>query len=305
MKSQAVVGSLALVLIASLIIWLNEAYVAQQWHSFKTIRPYIALQIKPYLLSAAAEQALKPGDSFRECAKDCPEMVVIPAGQFLMGSPDTESGRFPDEGPQHQVTITQSFAMAKHLVTFDDWNACVSYGNCPPTSDLGWGQGQQPVIFVSWNDAQLYVAWLSKMTGKPYRLPSEAEWEFAVRAGSATPYSLGDDPISLGDYGWYNANSGGRSHPVGLKKPNAFGLYDMHGNAWEWVEDCFHTNYVGAPADGSAWITPNCIFRTARGGTWSAAASALRSANRFNGAPVYRVSIVGFRVARQLSISDH
>ena len=185
-------------------------------------------------------------------------------------------------------------------MTFDDWNACVAYGDCPATSDLGWGQGQQPVIFVSWNDAQLYVAWLSKMTGKPYRLLSEAEWEYATRAGTTTIYSFGNDPTQLGDYAWYAANSGGRAHPVGQKKPNAFGLYDVHGNVWEWVEDCFFGFYTGAPSDGSAWVTPNCIFRTARGGPFSGGPRDLRSANRFHGAPVYRVGIVGFRVARPL-----
>jgi formylglycine-generating enzyme required for sulfatase activity len=301
LRVQAAVGVLAFALIAGVIVWLNEAYVREQWRWFTTIRPYTLSQVQPFVLSAAAEQALKPGDSFRECAKDCPEMVVVPAGHFVMGSPNTETGRFTGEGPQHDVVFARPFAAAKYDVTFDDWDACVTYGDCPPTSDLGWGHGQQPVIFVSWDDAQRYVAWLSRMTGKPYRLLSEAEWEYAGRAGATTVYSFGDDPALLRDYAWYGNNSGGRAQPVGQKKPNAFGLYDMHGNVWEWVEDCWNKSYQGAPSDGSPWKTPNCIFRVARGGTWSGPALQLRAANRFYGAPVYRVSAVGFRVGRTLT----
>jgi formylglycine-generating enzyme required for sulfatase activity len=257
--------------------------------------------VQPFVLGAAAEQALKPGDSFRECAKDCPEMVVVPAGHFVMGSPDTERGHAAGESPQHQVVFAQPFAVGKYDVTFDDWDACVTYGDCLPTSDLGWGHRRQPVIFVSWEDAQRYVAWLSKMTGKPYRLLSEAEWEYAARAGTTTAYSFADEPSSLREYAWYNENSGSRAQPVGQKEPNAFGLYDMHGNVWQWVEDCWNTSYQGAPSDGSAWKTPNCIFRVARGGAFSSAAVQLRAASRFTGAPVYRVSIVGFRVGRTLT----
>ena len=170
-------------------------------------------------------------------------------------------------------------------MTFDDWDACVAYGDCIPTSDLGWGHGQQPVIFVSWDDAQRYVAWLSRMTGKPYRLLSEAEWEYAARAGTTTIFSFGDDPALLGDYAWYSANSGNQAQPVGQKKPNAFGLYDMQGDIWEWVEDCWNLTYDGAPSDGSAWITPNCIFRTARGGPWSGDPMSLRSAEPLSWCP--------------------
>jgi formylglycine-generating enzyme required for sulfatase activity len=301
LRVQAIVGVLAFALIAGLIGWLNQIYVEEQWQWFTTIRPYIRSQVQPYVLSAATEQALKPGGSFRECAKNCPEMVVIPAGQFVVGSPATEPGRYTDESPQHQVVFAEPFAAGKYDVTFDDWNACVTYGDCPATSDLGWGQGQQPVIFVSWNDAQRYVAWLSRMTGKPYRLLSEAEWEYAARAGTTTIFSFGDDPTPLGDYAWYSANSGDRAHPVGQKKPNAFGLYDVHGNVWQWVEDCWNDSYRGAPSDGSAWTIPNCIYRTARGGPFSGHPGDLRSANRFHGAPVYRVSMVGFRVGRTLT----
>jgi formylglycine-generating enzyme required for sulfatase activity len=138
--------------------------------------------------SSGQEQALKPGDSFRECAKGCPEMVVVPAGSFAMGSPATEKGRYTNEGPQHEVTIAKQFAISKFEVTWDDWDACVRYGDCPQVDDSGFGRGTRPVINVSWDDAQQYAAWFSMMTDRPYRLLTEAEWEYAARAGSTTAY---------------------------------------------------------------------------------------------------------------------
>ena len=163
--------------------------------------------------------------------------------------------------------------MSKFEVTFDEWDACVAYGDCDPrVSDSGWGRGRQPVINVTWDDAKRYVAWLSRMTGKPYRLLTEAEWEYAARAGTQTAYSWGDE-IGKG-----NANCDGcgsqwdnkQTAPVGSFAANAFGLYDMHGNVWEWVEDCFHDNYEGAPDDGSAWTADgDCNSRVLRGGSWS------------------------------------
>jgi formylglycine-generating enzyme required for sulfatase activity len=172
-------------------------------------------------LSPDGERALKPGDKFKEC-ENCPEMVVVPAGSFTMGSPVTEKGRYPNEGPQHAVTIARPFAVSKFDVTFADWDACVSVGGCP--SDAGFGQGTKPIVAVNWDDAQQYVAWFSRMTGHPYRLLTEAEWEYATRAGTTTAYSWGDQ-IGKG-----NANCGGCGSkwgqgisPVGSFKPNAFG----------------------------------------------------------------------------------
>ena len=173
------------------------------------------------MLKPEAERALKPLASFRECAKDCPEMIVMPAGEFMMGSPATEQGRFDHEGPQHKVTIAKPFAVSKFDVTFADWDACVSVGGCLQVSDCGLGPGTKPVINVSWDDAQQYVAWLSKMTGQPYRLLTEAEWEYAARAGTTTAYSWGDE-IGKG-----NANCNGcgsqwdnqQTSPVGSFKP--------------------------------------------------------------------------------------
>ena len=188
------------------------------------------------------------GTSFKDC-DDCPEMVRIPAGTFLMGSkadPFASSQPSADEQPQHQVSV-KAFAMGKYEVTQEQWYAVM--GNLPSNF-----KGRSlPVEQVSWSDAQEFVRRLSAKTGKTYRLPSEAEWEYAARAGSRTEWSFGDSQNELGRYAWFNANSGNTTHPVGEKLPNAFGLHDMHGNVWEWTEDCWNDNYNGAPNDGSAW----------------------------------------------------
>ncbi len=185
-----------------------------------------------------------------------------------MGSPETETGRQDSEGPVREVVLAKPFAVSRFDVTFDDWAACEAYGNrdCDPLiSGNGIRVGQQPVINVSWDDALRYLAWLSRITGKPYRLLSEAEWEYAARAGTTTAYPWGDE-IGKG-----NANCIGcgvdehAPSPVGSFKPNAFGLYDVNGNVWQWVEDCYHDNYDGAPTDGSAWTSEPCKLRVLRG----------------------------------------
>src|SRR5262245_29942219 len=157
------------------------------------MRPFRVANFDDYVLKPEAERTLKPLARLHECLKDCPEMIVVPAGAFLMGSPANEESRFPNEGPQHLVTIARPFAVSKFLVTFDDWDACVSVGGCPQVEDSGFGRGTRPVINVSWDDAQQYAAWLRKMTGRPYRLLTEAEWEYAARAGSTTAYFWGDE----------------------------------------------------------------------------------------------------------------
>ena len=230
------------------------------------------------------------------------DMVVVPAGSFMMGSLPTEKDRDAAEGPQHIVTIAKPFAVAKFELTFDEWDTCVAYGDCPQgVSDGGWGRGQQPVIFVTWDDAQRYAAWLSKMTGKPYRLLTEAEYEYATRAGTTTAYPWGND------IGKNNANCNGcgskwdnqQTAPVGSFKPNAFGLYDMVGNVFEWVEDCVHANYDGAPTDGSAWIEGGlCTYRLDRGGSWNFPSP--RSAYRNSSPTGQRIDNLGFRVGRTL-----
>jgi Sulfatase-modifying factor enzyme 1/TIR domain len=178
--------------ILGLVGWINQEYIAAQLRWWTVGRPYGKDQVRPHVRNIAQEQALKPGDSFRECAKDCPEMVVVPAGSFAMGSPATEKGRYPNEGPQHEVTIKR-FAVSKFEVTWDDWDACVKYGDCPQVNDSGFGRGTRPVINISWDDAQKYAAWFSMMTDRPYRLLTEAEWEYAARAGSTTAYFWGDE----------------------------------------------------------------------------------------------------------------
>lgn len=227
-----------------------------------------------------------------------PEMVSIPAGTFRMGCVSRRSCD-RNEKPLREVSVA-SFALAKHELTFAQWDACVEHGPCRWVSDEGWGRGDRPVVNVGWDDAQAYVRWLSRETGAFYRLPSEAEWEYAARAGTATRYSWGD-PV-----GRNRANCDGcgsrwdndRTAPVGSFPANPFGLHDMHGNVWEWVEDCWNGDYRGAPSDGSAWLQGECDKRMVRGGSWLRNPTRVRAAERAYG---ILGSHFGFRVARTLS----
>jgi formylglycine-generating enzyme required for sulfatase activity len=303
-RVQALVYVLLVGSIAGLIGWINQSFLREQLTWYTTVRPYMLRQVRPYVLTAAAERALKSGDSFRECAKDCPEMVVLPAGEFMMGSAADERDHYGNEDPLHRVTIARPLAVSKFEVTFEQWDACVAMGACPHVPDSNMGRGTRPVINVSWDNVQQYVAWISTMTGRPYRLLSEAEWEYAARAGTTTAYSWGDE------IGKNNADCNGcgsewdsrRTAPVGSFAPNQFGLYDMHGNVWEWVEDCLHTNYEGAPKDGSAWIAQgDCNHRVVRGGSWAGYPVGLRSALRFWYSADDHGNDLGFRVARTLA----
>ena len=266
----------------------------------------------------------------------CPELVPVPPGSFAMGSPRSEKGRSHDEGPVRRVTISEPFAVGKYEVTFAEWDACVSAGGCGGhrPSDSGWGRGNRPVIDVSWKDAQAYVVWLSEVTGKRYRLLSESEWEYAARGlrsppsarsggfsseideggvvddaggggfgGTATRYSWGDE------IGRNRANCTGcgsrwdskQTAPVGSFAANGFGLHDLHGNVWEWVEDCWNDSYSGAPSDGSARESGNCGRRVLRGGSWDDQPGLLRSADRDRDDAGNRNSLIGIRVARTLA----
>jgi formylglycine-generating enzyme required for sulfatase activity len=258
--------------------------------------------MRPSVLTAKQERekASKPGSNFKECANGCPMMIVVPAGKLTMGSPENEEDRDLSEGPQHEVMIAEPLAVGKTDVTFAEWDVCVTAGVCPKASDNGWGRGDRPVILVSWDDAKGYVAWLRRMTGKDYRLLTEAEWEYSARAGNQARYSFGDDETQLGDYVWYARNSENKTQPVGTKKPNAFGLYDMDGNIWQWVEDCYLDSYQGAPSDGSARIE-QCSTRVVRGGAWGDDPRNLRSASRSMNRPVNRSNSLGFRVGRTLT----
>lgn len=235
-------------------------------------------------------------------------MVPIEGGCFLMGSPPDEPERDADEGPQHQVCVP-SFEMAQHEITFADWDLCVLDQGCVHApSDAGWGRAQHPVMNVSWNDVQEYLRWLNRLTGQGYRLPTEAEWEFAARAGSMTPFSTGDciDTTQANFDGTFayaqcplrEGVNLGRTTPVGSYPPNPWGLYDMLGNVNEITQDCWNEGYAGAPSDGSAWLEGQCGQRVMRGGSWYGYAGYLRAAFRCRVAPTYRHRSIGFRIAR-------
>ncbi|MFZ2649317.1 MAG: formylglycine-generating enzyme family protein [Burkholderiaceae bacterium] len=242
-------------------------------------------------------------------------MLVVPAGSFVMGSPDSEEGHSSDESPQHRVTIERPFAAGKYEVTIAQWNACIADAGCAAERAANPGSDRRPVTGVSWDDAQAYLAWLSRRTQKKYRLLSESEWEYAARAGTTTPYHAGPaiDPnaANIADKQSATAASsrpggfgipvaGKQTVPVGSYAPNAFGLHDVHGNVWEWVEDCVNDGYAGAPADGHAWTSGNCVKRVLRGGSWADYAVGARSAIRSGLGTGNRGRTIGLRVARTL-----
>jgi formylglycine-generating enzyme required for sulfatase activity len=256
-------------------------------------------------LSGAEEAALKPKDSFRECDK-CPEMLVVPAGSFVMGSPRNEDGHTKDEEPQHPVTFARQFAAGRFAVTFEEWDACVADGGCKDYTpwDNGWGRGRRPVINVSWQDAKSYVAWLSAKTGKAYRLLSEAEREYLTRAGTTAAFWWGN-AIAQRQARYTVAAAGNKKSPqettlVDAYDPNPWGFHQVHGNVWEWSEDCANPGYKDAPSDGTAWTAGTCTQRVLRGGSWISAAALLRSASRYGVGADGRLGNVGFRVARSI-----
>jgi formylglycine-generating enzyme required for sulfatase activity len=243
--------------------------------------------------------------AFRDC-ENCPNMVVVPAGEFTMGAPAAELGG----ESQHRVRIEAPFAVSKFEITFAEWDTCVAAGGCRGyrPGDEGWGRGTSPAMNISWEDAKAYAAWLSAKTGKTYRLLSEAEWEYAARAGTVAAYPYADG-LSPGKAN-YDASTDGsgpsdvnrqRTVPVGGFQPNAFGLFDMQGNVSEWVEDCWNDDYTAAaPTDGSAWLAGDCKGHVVRGGSWEDSASELRSAARTGGAKDDRFYTDGVRIARSL-----
>lgn len=238
----------------------------------------------------------KPGDTFRDCPH-CPEMVALPAGSFFMGSDSLEEGHQTSEGPRHRVTISRAFAMGAKEVTFDEYDACVRDQGCLNVSDRGWGRGRRPVLNLKLAEVNMYVAWLSSTTGQHYFIPSEAEWEYAARAGTDTAWNTGNALITQ-DANFFNQFQ--KTVPVGSYAPNGFGLYDTHGNVLEWVQDCMDVGYVGVPTDGSAALGPPCQTRVSRGGAYSTDHARTRSAARFPMQEVTRYTDTGFRVARSL-----
>jgi formylglycine-generating enzyme required for sulfatase activity len=279
--------------------------------------------------TVSARAAEHPEREFQEC-RDCPVMVGIPAGDFLMGSPADEPGRFDTEGPLHRVTV-KAFALGKFDVTSDQFleflrETAYQPQPCNPILQMTWkspGDGHAyppydveprrwPAVCLDWKDAHAYIDWLNAKLHKrpgdrgPYRLPTEAEWEFAARAGTVTARWWGDE------IGANNANCNGcgskwddsELSPVDALKPNPFGLYGVLGNAWQWTEDCWHPNYKGAPANGSAWVTPGCTKHVLRGGSWDNLPIFVRAASRsgagLNGGEYDYSSLAGFRLARDL-----
>ena len=255
-------------------------------------------------VDASADGGRVVGEKFRDC-DECPEMAAVPAGSFTMGAPESEAGSRSDERPVHQVTVATPFAVGVREVTFAEWDACVADGGCGGhrPDDAGWGRGTRPVVHVSWDDAKRYVEWLSGRTGESYRLLSESEWEYAARAGTGTAYSWGDEVgVNRANCAGCGSEWDGRTTaPAGSFAANAWGLHDMHGNVWEWTEDCRNGSYAGAPRDGSAWLSGDCAGRVVRGGSAANTPSSLRAANRAGSVSGARINAVGFRVARTLA----
>ncbi len=269
--------------------------------------PMVAKKEEPKAEHSAP--ALKPGDEFADPVKAGgvgPKMVVIPAGAFQMGSYPSEPHRSEDEGPVHVVKIPKAFAVGKFEVTFEEWDVCVLAGACAPADDGGLGRGKQPVINVSWDQALAYTEWLSVQTGKPYRLLSEAEWEYAARAGTMTARHWGNSDSGACQYANVDDRAFGcedghvKTAPVGSFVPNAFKLHDMMGNVWEWVADCWNSGYEGAPTDGSAWGVGDCSRHVVRGGSWYSDPAFVRSAKRGGNEPAVQNFNLGFRIARTL-----
>ncbi len=229
----------------------------------------------------------------------CPEMVVIPKGEFLMGAPDNEAERRDNEGPQHRVTIGYRFALGRYPVTFDEYDHFCAATKREQPNDRGWGRGRRPVINVSWEEAVAYCEWLAWETGQRYRLPSEAEWEYACRAGTTTRYSWGD--AITAEKANYSESKLGKTTKVGAYVSNPWGFFDMHGNVWEWVEDVWHDSYRGAPSYGLPWRRKNedsSGSHVIRGGSYDNASKFLRSVYRVGNRPHLKHNYVSFRVAR-------
>ena len=259
-------------------------------------------------LTPEIEQALKPKDSFKEC-ENCPEMVVVPKGSFIMGTPITEVDRFKGEDPLHRVSFARPFAVGRFSVTFDEWDACLADGGCDGNKgDDRFGRGRMPAAGITFDMAKSYLAWLSRKVGRTYRLPSESEREYFARAGTTTPFWFGNtiSPLDAN----YDARAPYANGPRGVAStgpvvvdsyaPNPFGLYQVHGNVWEWTEDCFNKRYTeDTPTDGAPWLEGDCTKHMVRGGIWNWSADKSRSGYRDD---QYFGSGNSFRVVRTLNV---
>jgi formylglycine-generating enzyme required for sulfatase activity len=298
---QALIGVLGLLVVAGVAGWLNQDYLQERINWYMKVEPYMRNRVQRHALTADDERTLKPRSSFRECDTGCPDMIVIPEGKFMMGSAENEEGYLDEEGPRHEVKIDR-FAVSEVEITFEQWDECVKFGNCPVVvSDSVVERGTRPVVKVSWDEAKKYVEWFSRMTGKQYRLLSEAEWEYAARAGSDAPYSWGAE-IGKGKANCRDCGSqwSDQSAPVRSFEANAFGLYDMHGNVWEWCADPWHSNYVGAPDRGIVWEGGDTNLRITRGGSFDDDPRLVRAATRSRAPHDFRSNTIGLRVARTL-----
>jgi formylglycine-generating enzyme required for sulfatase activity len=317
-RAMAVIGVLCVIALIGLAYagWSNRAYLK--------VRAEVLVERAQKLVKGDVEPTANAREPFQDCVH-CPRMMVVPAGTFVMGGLKAEGKSLDNARPLHPVSIAYPFAVSKFEITFDQWEACYQLGGCgkpedhpggewPP--DYGWGRGNRPVVGITWDDAKRYVIWLAERTGKPYRLLTEAEWEYAARGGTQTTYFWGDEidkdeknSARASCDGCGSASNNDRTEPIGSFTANAYGLHDMHGNVWEWVEDCYHENYEGAPTDGSAGGN-ECREHVLRGGSWFNAPAFIRSASRYwrdpanndvrNDLPSTRWHSIGLRVARDL-----
>ena len=326
-RLQATAAAVAVLLMLFVGAWIQRDEVEAAWFEFCTVRPFVAAHVAPFVHGDDELLALPPvaTSTFTDCRRGCPEMVLVPTGTVAMGD---ERGEVSFWLPVQPIRIEHRFAVSTTEVTFEQWDLCVEYGGCPEVSNAGWEGGQRPVINVTWAEARGYAAWLSNVTGLScpddddappssrseagddsdsgcYRLLTDAEWEYVARAGTTTRYSWGEE---VGN-GRANCKGCGsqwdmeQTAPVKSFDPNPFGLFDVHGNVWEWVEDCWHETLEGIPRDGSVWTAEddgNCQRAVVRGGSWSYVPGIARSAARYRDARDLRLNDLGFRVARTL-----
>ncbi|GHT84971.1 hypothetical protein AGMMS49960_02070 [Betaproteobacteria bacterium] len=256
----------------------------------KNTRSILMALVFSALLAACSNFATEAEKTFTNSIGT--EFILIPAGSFIMGADENDKDADDDETPQHRVSINQTFYLGKYPVTQGEWEAVMGSN---PSKFKG---RSNPVEQVSWNDVQTFIQRLNTKEGtNKYRLPTEAEWEYAARAGTKSTYSLGDDKGELGVYAWYDGNSGDQTHPVGQKKPNPWGLYDMHGNVYEWVNDWYDVSYYSRSPSTDPAGPSSGQYRVLRGGSWYSLDWLLRSAFRGNNSPELRFLNVGFRLA--------
>ena len=311
-------GGTALEMVRELRVWLEVRVAASPETPARV--GYVSVSDVEWVVdcSQSDDAPLQPGDVFQDCDVS-PQMVVVPAGRFIMGSPASELARGENEGPQREVVIGTPFAVGVFEVRFREWEACARVGACRMADDDGFGRGIRPVINVAWGDAQDYLTWLSSVTGANYRLLSEAEWEYVARAGTQTArfWTGGESEVcryaNVFDQTSLRSHSSGfgqltpscedgyaRTAPTGSFLPNLFGLYDVLGNVWEWTQDCYHESNADAPSDGSARESGDCAMRVVRGAGWFHGLGGIRSAFRVGSDPGNEYNSGGFRVARDL-----